>query len=541
MPRIPDLPPTEVLTRNDSIPVYINNGETTNHATLGTLYNAVCSELSPVFATNNRVSALELKQNENLVTSDLRNSGVWVTSNSSYVADLTQWLTASAKNNILNATNIVKTNSSEWVTYDALEEQLLDINQAIVPVKTTILTVSGVQEYSINGWDFNQTTNPNNYLVVINGLIQNADTDYTIKAPSVPSALAKINFTNTINKELTCTVISYRVLAGTKEGIDGITVLKNSNPVNSFGVINTLNFVGDSTTVDIVGNGRQVNVNVSNPESRGFVKGVNISSSKNLSTALVTGIHFTGAGLSAVHFENNIAEIYIDKNSTTTTDFSGVAIADDNVFLENGKGYKSINFVGDGVSARGSGNVCLVEISGSSIDILSNDALYGKVNRVNFGNGIIVTKNGLQATVSIPNGNIVTQDILQSTTWVSNNSARLELDGYKEITPTFGFNYTVVYNDKDKHIVYKGSDNINVLLPGTNLADTVNKQLAVGSVVHFIQKGDGNISFVDSVGAGGAGAIVRSLNDTKTTAGKYAVAKAIKTDLNEWVVTGDLV
>mgnify|MGYP006280573831 CR=1 FL=1 len=544
MPKIPDLPPTYTLSRIDSIPVYTPSDSNTHHTTLDTLYNSVCSELLPVFATNNRVSALELKQNENLVTKDIVNTSSWTKTNSSSISSAIEWLSDSRKSALNGVSTVVAANSGRWTDYDTLTSKIAEIDLAVAPVKTTIVTTSGIQSYSINGWDFNKTTNPDNYLVVINGLLQNADTDFTILAPAQPGQLAKIHFTNTITSALTCTVLSHRTVAGTKEGIDGVTVLKNGSIVNSYGIINTINFIGDSTTIDIVGNNRQANVNVSDPASRGFVKGLHVSTSKNLETATVTGVHLFGAGLSSVHFENGVAEICIDKNTSLTSGFSGVAIADENAFIANGKSYQAINFVGRGVTARdGNSTTCIVEIPGiSGVDLLKNNTVVGNVTRFNFvGDAFNISKSGETGYVTVNSDGINgIQDFIRSSTWVTNNSARLELDGYKEMTLQ-GFNYTAVTDDKDKHIVYKGSNNITVMLPGTNLADTVNKQLSIGSTIHFIQKGEGLITFMDSLGAGGSGSVIKSLNNKKTTAGQYAIVKAVKTEYHEWVVTGDLV
>jgi hypothetical protein len=544
MPKIPDLPPTYILTRIDSIPVYTPSDSNTHHTTLDTLYNSVCSEMLPVFATNNRVSALELKQNENIVTKDIVNTSNWTKNVSSKVDSTVEWLSDLKKNVLNGVSTVVTSNSGKWTDYDTVTSKIAEIDLAVAPVKTTIVTTSGVQSYSINGWDFNKTTNPNNYLVIINGLIQNADTDYTIVAPTQPGQLAKIQFTNTITSTLTCTVLSHRTVAGTKEGIDGITVLKNGSIVNSYGIINTVNFIGDSTTIDIVGNNRQANVNISDPASRGFVKGLHVSTTKNLETATVTGVHLFGAGLSSVHFENGVAEICFDKNTTLTSGFSGVAIADENAFITNGKGYQAINFIGRGVTARdGNSTTCIVEIPGiSGVDLLKNNTVIGNVTRFNFvGDAFNISKSGETGYITVNSDGINgIQELIRGGTWVTNNSARLELDGYREMVLQ-GFNYTAVTDDKDKHIVYKGSNNITVMLPGTNLADTINKQLSIGSVIYFIQKGEGSITFVDSVGIGSSGSVIKSLNNKKNTAGQYAVVKAIKTEYGEWVLTGDLV
>jgi len=420
MPRIPDLPVSEVDIKSvDVFPYYTVTDDTTRHASFATLFQSVSSYLVGKYADKSTVDSIDSRL-QNTITQLIPtsvNASTWVLANSSnYTLWRTWLLDNSAK--LAQTSTIVASGSSVWSTKDWVTEKINGITSNLTPAKTTLPTLPGISQYPITGYT---STAPENYFVVLDGLIQSPGVDYTIISPLTDTG-AQIKLLPTPSRVQTLTVLAYRTTQANLSGIEGITVLRDGGTVGSYGDVTKLNVQGRGVTVSRTG--ATVTFDISGLD--GTPKSVAIQQGGGTVVPNITCLNFSGDLLNTITYDLPAHRANITtKTQSQNTSFSGIQISDNNI--SKGTTFTNLNFIGANVNVVSSGSNAIVNIPCISSILLQNAGTdLGGVTAINFqGNSIVAAKDGSTAIITVNSqpSTPIPAVVTQSASWVTSTSA----------------------------------------------------------------------------------------------------------------------
>ncbi len=98
------------------------------------------------------------------------------------------------------------------------------------------------------------------------------------------------------------------------------------------------------------------------------------------------------------------------------------------------------------------------------------------------------------------------------------------------VTTVTNTTYTLALTDAGKNLNFNNSNPMTLTVPPSS---SVN--FTVGQEIAVVQYGSGQLTV-----AGGVGVTIRSLSGNLKISGQYGVARLVKIDTDEWVLSGDL-
>jgi len=421
MPRIPDLPISTSISAIDVFPYFSIFNNETRQASFNTLFSYTKDALSTYYATIDYAKSLDNKITLNGVTTDIKNATSWIMTNSGTLPSHTAWIAANSGKYDL-AYSWVTSNSSLLATKTYVDTRITAIS-AMHPVVTTITTVVGRPTYSIAGYT---TSDPSNYLVTLNGIMQTPGTDYIMTSDATGGLITVLP---TPIKALALNVFAFQSAQANMSGITGITVKDNSASVGQVNGITTLNVFGN---VKVTGNGTNASLEILGQPNNG----VAIKQGNSTVGVSVTSINFTGDAISAVQYDS------LTRQATITTNTGPAAPAPLPSFIEvqqagtvKSDAIDTINFIGSNVSVTAANNTANITIAGlPGLQVQNSGTSLGDVSKINFqGSGVVVSKNSDTANVIINNASPtaqIPQSVIDAVTWVSDNKDSLATHDY---------------------------------------------------------------------------------------------------------------